>query len=56
MADEHSEELLERRFDAWGRLLATFHAVHGGIRHDRLTLPAYGGSLFDPQRFPFLQV
>jgi hypothetical protein len=55
MADEHSEELLERRFDAWGRLLATFRAVHGGIRHDRLTLPAYGGSLFDPQRFPFLE-
>ncbi len=55
MADEHSEELLERRFDAWSRLLATFRAVHGGIRHDRLTLPAYGGSLFDPQRFPFLE-
>lgn len=55
MADQHSEELLERRFDAWGRLLATFRAVHGGIWHDRLTLPAYGGSLFDPHRFPFLE-
>lgn len=54
-ADDHSEELLERRADAWARLLATFRAVHGGLRHDRLTLPAYGGSLFDPARFPFLQ-
>jgi len=54
-ADLHGEEVLERRFDAWCRLLATFRAVHGGIRHDRLTLPAYGGSLFDPDRFPFLE-
>jgi methylase of polypeptide subunit release factors len=54
-ADLHGEEVLERRFDAWCRLLATFRAVHGGIRHDRLILPAYGGSLFDPDRFPFLE-
>ena len=26
-----------------------------GVNHDRLTLPAYGGSLFDPDRFPFLE-
>ena len=37
---------------AWHRLLATFRAVHGGIEHDRLRLPAYGGSLFDPDRYP----
>jgi methylase of polypeptide subunit release factors len=54
-ADLHGEEVLERRFDAWCRLLATFRAVLGGIRHDRLTLRAYGGSLFDPDRFPFLE-
>jgi hypothetical protein len=54
-ADLHGEEVLERRFDAWCRLLGTFRAVHGGIRHDRLILPAYGGSLFDPNRFPFLE-
>jgi len=41
--------------DAWNRLLATFRAVYGGVRHDRLTLIAYGGSLFDPDRFPFLE-
>ncbi len=54
-ADQHGEEVLEQRIDAWSRLLATFRAVHGGMRHDRLTLPAYGGSLFDPDRFPFLE-
>jgi hypothetical protein len=55
LADQAGEELLERRFDAWVRLLATFRAVHGGIHHDALQLPAYGGQLFDPDRFPFLE-
>lgn len=54
-ADHQGEDVLERRFDAWCRLLATFRAVHDGIHHDRLTLPAYGGSLFDPDRYPFLE-
>ncbi|MBI3271503.1 MAG: restriction endonuclease [Planctomycetes bacterium] len=54
-ADRHGEEVLERRFDAWGRLLATFRAVHGGVQHDRLRLRGYGGTLFDPDRFPFLE-
>jgi len=47
-ADQHGEEVLERRSDAWCRLLATFRAVYGGVFHDTLQLPAYGGSLFDP--------
>lgn len=55
MADQQGEEVLERRFDAWSRLLATFRAVYGGIEHENLKLPAYGGSLFDPDRFPFLE-
>lgn len=55
MADQQGEEVLERRFDAWSRLLATFRAVFGGIEHENLKLPAYGGSLFDPDRFPFLE-
>jgi hypothetical protein len=54
-ADQHGEEVLERRLDAWSRLLSTFRAVYGGIDHERLTLPAYGGHLFDPDRFPFLE-
>ena len=50
-----SDEILERRWDAWSRLLAVFRAVHGGIEHENLRLPALGGSLFDPDRFPFLE-
>ncbi len=50
-----SEEILERRWDAWSRLLAVFRAVFGGIEHENLRLPALGGSLFDPDRFPFLE-
>jgi hypothetical protein len=54
-ADTHGEDVLERQSDAWTRLLATFRAVFGGIQHDRLRLPAYGGGLFDPDRYPFLE-
>lgn len=55
VADRYGEEVLERRSDAWARLLATFRAVHGGIRHQDLLMQAYGGSLFDPDRYPFLE-
>jgi len=54
-ADHSGEEILERKHDAWCRLLATFRAVHGGVHHDALYIPAYGGSLFNPDRFPFLE-
>ena len=54
-ADRTGEEVLERRHDAWSRLIATFRAVYDGVRHDRLELPAYGGGLFNPDRFPFLE-
>jgi len=49
------DDALFGRFDAWPRLLATFRLVHDGVTHDRLSLPAYGGQLFDPDRFPFLE-
>ncbi|UGV31629.1 hypothetical protein LO767_03760 [Halopseudomonas aestusnigri] len=52
---QETEEVLERRNDAWSRLLATFRVVYGGIEHEALRLPALGGSLFDPDRFPFLE-
>jgi hypothetical protein len=55
LADEQGEEVLERRYDAWSRLLAAFRAVYGGIHHQDLNLPAYGGSLFDPDKYPFLE-
>jgi hypothetical protein len=54
-ADRYGEEVLERRFDAWSRLMATFRAVHAGVDHEQMSLPAYGGDLFDPDRFPFLE-
>jgi hypothetical protein len=54
-ADRHGIEVLERRFDAWPRLLATFRAVHGGVEHSRVRMPGYGGGLFDPARYAFLQ-
>lgn len=54
-ADRYDEAILERSNAAWHRLLALFRAVHGGVEHDALRLPAYGGGLFDPDRYPFLE-
>lgn len=55
VADLYGEEVLERRTDAWARLLSSFRAVHGGVKHQDLLMQAYGGSLFDPDRYPFLE-
>jgi hypothetical protein len=52
---QQGPEVLERRHDAWSRMLAVFRAVYGGIEHETLRMPALGGSLFDPDRFPFLE-
>lgn len=52
--DRHGEEIADRRSAAWARLLALFTAVHGGSRHPDLRIPAYGGSLFDPERYRWL--
>lgn len=54
-ADRDGDEALERRATGWHRLLATSRAIFGGIEHERLRLPAYGGGLFDPDRYPFLE-
>ncbi len=54
-AEQSGEEVLERRHDAWSRLLAIFRVVHGGIEYQDMRLPAYGGHLFDPDRYPFLE-
>lgn len=55
VADQQGEEILQYRQDGWCRLLVTFRALHVGIRHDLIDIPAYGGNLFDPERFPFLE-
>lgn len=54
-SDLAGDEPLELRSAAWQRLLASFRALYGGVTHDRLRMPAFGGSLFDPDRFPFLE-
>src|SRR5207248_9706881 len=38
-ADQFGEEILERRHDAWCRLLTSFRAVYGGVWHDNFKLP-----------------
>lgn len=48
------EEHLDETFDSWHRLLAVSQALHGGVNYDEMRMPAYGGSLLDPQRFPWL--
>lgn len=55
IADQHGEELLDRQYDAWCRLLATFRSVYGGVNHEAFQLLPHGGDLFDPDRFPFLE-
>ena len=56
---QETPEALETRSTAWHRLLATARALHSGVQHHRGThrfkMPAYGGTLFDPDRFPFLE-
>ncbi len=55
VADQQGEAILERRYDAWNRLLALFRLIHAGSEAQDLRLPAYGGHLFDPDAFPFLE-
>jgi N-6 DNA Methylase len=52
--DEESEEALDATSLTWHRLLATSQALYRGASFENMRVPAYGGSLFDPARFPFL--
>ena len=51
----HGEQTLEQRSGAWHRMLAVARALHGGVAHEDLRLPAYGGELFDPDLYPWLE-
>lgn len=51
---EESEEALDATSLTWHRLLATSQALYAGASFESLRMPAYGGSLFEPARFPFL--
>ena len=48
-------DTMDQRFGAWGQLLSLFRLVHGGGGHGGLSFVARKGSLFDPERFPFLE-
>lgn len=52
--NEESEEALDATSLTWHRLLATSQALYKGASFENLRMPAYGGSLFNPERFPFL--
>ncbi|MEU3862545.1 DNA methyltransferase [Streptomyces sp. NPDC028722] len=51
---EEGSETLDGTHLTWHRLLATSQALSRGASFEDLRLPSYGGSLFDPDRFPFL--
>ena len=48
-------DTMDQRFGAWAQLLALFRLVYGGGRHEDLVFVARQGSLFNPDRFPFLE-
>lgn len=50
----NGEEPLDASFDSWHRLLAVSQALYSGVNYDEMRMPAYGGSLLDPDRFPWM--
>lgn len=54
-ARDEGEESLDGTRQTWHQLLATSHALYAGASFDDVRIPAYGGSLFDPRRFAFLE-
>jgi len=50
----NDEEQLDESHDVWHRLLAVSDALYSGVNYDEMRMPAYGGSLLDPARFPWL--
>src|SRR5690606_33469082 len=53
-ATDATLEALDHSWETWHRLLAASNAVFGGATFQDMRMPAYGGSLFDPERFPWL--
>ncbi|NEB89247.1 SAM-dependent DNA methyltransferase [Streptomyces anulatus] len=52
--NDEGDQALDGTYLTWHRLLATSQALYHGATFEDLRLPEYGGSLFDPARFPFL--
>lgn len=55
LAADEGEDALDHGLGAWQRLLAAFRVVHDGADHHDFRLPGYGGGLFDPDRYPWLE-
>src|SRR5690606_19532512 len=47
-AGGRGNERLSQGRSAWPRLIGLFNLVHEGSAHERLTVPQYGGALFEP--------
>jgi hypothetical protein len=54
-AARHGDDLMDRRYGAWARLLSLFRLIHSGGGRDGFRFTARKGRLFDPDRFPFLE-
>lgn len=48
-------DTMDQRFGAWAQLVSLFRLVHDGGGDAGLYLPARRGTLFDPERYPFLE-
>ncbi len=48
-------DTMDQRFGAWAQLVSLFRLVHDGGGDTKLYLPARRGTLFDPDRYPFLE-
>ena len=52
-------DTMDQRFGAWAQLLVLFRLIHDGSRDHQtdgaFNLPERHGTLFDPDRFPFLE-
>lgn len=55
-ANNEGDEAMDGTSMAWHRLIATSQALFEGATFEDMRLPAYGGSVFDPERYPFLMV
>ena len=50
-----TDEDFMRRKDAWPRILALFRLIYRGCEHPDVLTIAYGGELFDPEKYPELE-
>ncbi len=48
-------DTMNQRYGAWAQLLVLFRLIHDGADAGAMRLPRRHGSLFDPDRFPFLE-